>query len=84
MQQTLTNRSVEYGYFNASAILLFAYRLTFCRKLPTSMKRTSDLYSRNWRAENRGFKGNCLKRDAWNHVCRAWSLMPSSSGRRNV
>lgn len=60
------------------------YRLTSCKKPPTSMRRTSEVYSRNWRAENNGYKGKCLIRDAWKHACRASSPTQSWSGRRSV
>lgn len=64
--------------------VFFVSRLTSCRKPQTSMRRISVPYSMNWRAESRGCNGSSQKRSEWRHVCKDWSQMKSSGGRRSV
>lgn len=59
-------------------------RLTSCRKLLKSMRVTSAHCSKNWKPENRGCIGSCLRRDAWRSACMVWSQTPRTSGRKNV
>lgn len=60
------------------------FRLTSCRRRPTSMRRTSALCSMSWTAATTGCRGRCLRRSEWRPGCRAWSRTPRCSGRRNA